>query len=102
MGKITRKMLAVKTSWKNLSPAEKAHLILDVICGLGMGCINFEVDRKLMAGKGPITKILIGLTTAGLSIVAGDMAVTGLEEAYVLPILDKVQKEKEKEAKANA
>lgn len=95
----------IRAGWKAASTADKVHIILDILCGMGTGILIYDVTAMLAPGHNKLEKALITITTSGLGLAAGNVAANTLHESYGVVLANAIDRAKDtskKEEQKNA
>lgn len=90
----------IRTTWKSMSTKQKIDVILDAVCSIGGGMAAASAATKLTEGRGPVEKVLVRTTMAGIGIAGGNVAHKALQESYGNMIGDMIDRAKAKAAEA--
>ena len=76
---------SLKKTWKSYSTEEKIGMVIDVICGIGGGCLSHEAGKRLSAGKNIFEAICIRALCYGAGLSLTKAADKELRENWAKP-----------------
>lgn len=85
----------IRAAWKAASTEQKVSIVIDIICGAGSYFLKAEMDQRIKPGHNRLERGLIGITTMGVSLAAGEAASKALSENYGGAIAAAIDKGKE-------